>query len=318
MWTGPAFRDPKQVVTRVRPNEEWGYREVLRTGRRGRSQALATRRTPIRRIAEYPRPDAMRLANAVGLTGRCRGTEPLKTHLERLDQAGITTFGELRRALATLGSDAFYSGLVVLDTSRSRADTMLLLNLMVSRERDSDRCEIAKTLSSLGGGALLRAARRHVLHHSDPWMRYEMAYVLTWIRDRRAAPTLTEVLRNIHEHAEIRAQAAEGLAEAFDYCPATVKRQADYRKASLVLRTALADPSPEVRFWSAFALGKMRDRTARPVLAHLAETDHVMSKGWWTVAEEAQDAISVMNAGYSADRTPCGFKSATDAAMSWE
>ena len=57
---------------------------------------------------------------------------------------------------------------------------------------------------------------------------------------------------------------------------------------------ALQAPEPEVRFWSAFALGQLRDRGALPALERLATTDRAVVPGWWAVTEEARDAITAI------------------------
>jgi hypothetical protein len=46
-----------------------------------------------------------------------------------------------------------------------------------------------------------------------------------------------------------------------------------------------------VRFWSAFALGSMRYHAALPVLRKLAAGDTASFGNWWTVGEEASDAV---------------------------
>jgi len=57
-----------------------------------------------------------------------------------------------------------------------------------------------------------------------------------------------------------------------------------------------------VRFWSAFALGKLRSRRA---VAHLRDllTDATGVPGWWSVGEEAFDAIEVIEGRTPPERT---------------
>ena len=102
-----------------------------------------------------------------------------------------------------------------------------------------------------------------------------------------------EVLQNQEETAGLRGQAAEGLAYLFGPCAGARhdRRQRVYRVAGQKLVVTLSDPSAEVRFWSAFALGSMRYRAALPALQKLARTDKEMFSNWWTVGEEAADAV---------------------------
>jgi hypothetical protein len=86
--------------------------------------------------------------------------------------------------------------------------------------------------------------------------------------------------------ALIRGQAAEGVGNLMECTKqATLKRTATLRLVHL-----LTDATPEVRFWSAFSLGKLRARSGRAALRRLA-TDDAVVPGWWTVGGEAADAL---------------------------
>ena len=56
-------------------------------------------------------------------------------------------------------------------------------------------------------------------------------------------------------------------------------------------RSLREDPAPEVRFRTAFVLGKMRSPAVLPRLREMAEHHTVLCPLWWTVAKEASDAI---------------------------
>jgi HEAT repeat protein len=80
------------------------------------------------------------------------------------------------------------------------------------------------------------------------------------------------------EHADVRAQAAEGLGTLT-------------RKASVgVLLDALTDSESKVRFWAAYALGEIGDRRALSALQTLT-TDRAKVDGFGTVGSEARSAI---------------------------
>ena len=91
---------------------------------------------------------------------------------------------------------------------------------------------------------------------------------------------LESTLSNKSEDTKVRAVAAEALAHRH------------LRRSHAVLLRNLPDPSREVRFWSAFALGQMREKKALPALRSLAESDHRVLQGWWAVSKEARDAIA--------------------------
>ena len=126
---------------------------------------------------------------------------------------------------------------------------------------------------------------------------YALSFTWTGFADVRfmeeIGEALVRVVQNQEESADLRGQAAEGLAYLFGPCAGARhdRRQRAYRVAGEKLVIALSDPSAEVRFWSAFALGSMRYRAALPVLQKLARTDKEMFGNWWTVGEEAADAV---------------------------
>ena len=129
---------------------------------------------------------------------------------------------------------------------------------------------------------------------------YALSFTWSGLADERYMPAVGEalvmVLQNPDETPGLRGQAAEGLAYLFGPCAGARhdRRQRGYRDAGQVLVNVLTDPSAEVRFWSAFALGSMRYRAALPALQKLARTDKEMFSNWWTVGEEAADAVDTI------------------------
>jgi hypothetical protein len=57
----------------------------------------------------------------------------------------------------------------------------------------------------------------------------------------------------------------------------------------------LRDPAVEVRFWSAFAAGVLVLQETRVHLLRLAGSDHEAVEGWWSVAEEADWALRLLD-----------------------
>jgi HEAT repeat protein len=95
--------------------------------------------------------------------------------------------------------------------------------------------------------------------------RVAAAYTLGFLRDRRAAKALVQVLSNRRRSPRLRGQAAEALGYLFIFRPD--------RLAFATLLEGLEDPSSEVRFWSIFAIGQMGNRKAIPVLAKISQKD---------------------------------------------
>lgn len=159
----------------------------------------------------------------------------------------------------------------------------------------------SRELAESGRQDVFREFLWRMHNHPSPEVRYWSCYWLIW--ERTPCAELIEVLQKSEEYPEIRAQAAEGLANALDCCSA---RFAWYRRAESSLIEALDDSAVQVRWWSSFALGVARSKKAISQLRKLAAGDHTMLPGWWTVAEEAEDALSNIAGNDHPDRVPSG------------
>jgi HEAT repeat protein len=118
-----------------------------------------------------------------------------------------------------------------------------------------------------------------LLHGQRALNRAAAAYALNLTHGKAAIPALERSLGNKREHPKVRAQAAESLAH-------------NHRaKSHDILRTNLSDPSKDVRFWCAYSLAQMADEEALVPLQELAESDHRVVKGFWSVSKEAKRAV---------------------------
>ncbi len=100
---------------------------------------------------------------------------------------------------------------------------------------------------------------------------------------------LLDIVDDATRLPSIRGHAAEGVGNLLAY----TKRATLRRHATLRLVEHLTDDAPEVRFWTAFSLGQLRARYARSALAALVGDDEVLP-GWWSVGEEAADALDTI------------------------
>jgi HEAT repeat protein len=112
-----------------------------------------------------------------------------------------------------------------------------------------------------------------------PFNRAAAAFAMQILKTPRIVRALERSVENKSEHPRVRGEAAEALAHGHR------KRSHD------VLLKGLGDPSKDVRFWCAFALGEMADQRAIAVLKRLVETDKRVVRGFHSVAKEAADAI---------------------------
>jgi HEAT repeat protein len=150
--------------------------------------------------------------------------------------------------------------------------------------------QAASDLSLLRARRVLPALISELLSAPAPEVREAAAYALRGYFfeqhiDNRILAALIRVVGNPDEHPGVRGQAAESLA-----------RSRSKRACNPLIR-ALSDPSAEVRFWAAFALGQIRCQAALPHLRRLARSDRRRLRGWWTVSKEAADAINQIRYG---------------------
>jgi hypothetical protein len=117
--------------------------------------------------------------------------------------------------------------------------------------------------------------------------------------ETRALEALMAMLGDTSRSGVIRGHAAEAIGERLQFSgPDDPGREA----AELRFVQLLSDASPDVRFWSAFGLGKLRTRHAVPALRKLTNDDTAVV-GWWTVGEESADAIDIIEGREPPERT---------------
>ena len=121
---------------------------------------------------------------------------------------------------------------------------------------------------------------------------YALAFTNCALRDPRVTDVFLTVVQDQHVPSNVRGVVAEGLGNMFGGCfGGPGDQESRYDETGQVLMGLLHDPAPEVRFWAAFAVGSLRSRPALPALEQLARTDTAWFGGWWTVGEEASDAM---------------------------
>ena len=158
----------------------------------------------------------------------------------------------------------------------------------LAKGTEAERWEAATQLSQEDDPATLRKLQRILESGRTDEARGAAAYVLGFSGDPELAPSLARVLADRAEPAAVRAYAAEALGHLLQH--ETVL--AEIRTAIL---GGLRDPEPEVRFWSTFAAGVLSLQETRPYIVRLADTDGAEIQGWWSVAEEAEWALRLLN-----------------------
>ena len=164
----------------------------------------------------------------------------------------------------------------------------------LNARRQVDAFEAAKFLYDKDDLRLERPLIFILRHGRRPFNRAAAAYVMQMITTAITVATLERTVSDTTEHPRVRGEAAEALAHAHR------------RKSHLVLLKNLADPSKDVRFWCAFALGQMAEQRAIPALTRLAATDKRLVRGFHSVAQEAMDALRNIEVENTAHRAKKG------------
>ena len=133
------------------------------------------------------------------------------------------------------------------------------------------------------------------------WATYDLSF--SW--ESRAVPHLLDLLNDLQRSAAVRTQAAEGIGNCLPERVGRRQHSRLYRRCVTALVAALEDPHPNVRFYAAFSLGKLRARSALPRLRQIAEHDDVQASGMWSVKEEAVDAIHSIEHGCPPEPDAC-------------
>jgi HEAT repeat protein len=155
---------------------------------------------------------------------------------------------------------------------------------------ENSRWQAATTLSQAEDPEpkTVRAVERILEGSGDEGARRAAAYVLGFSGGPDSASLLAQVLSDRDESPHVRAYAAEALGHLLQHEPVF----AEVRTAILA---GLRDAEAEVRFWSTFAAAVLGLQQTRPYLVHLADTDGAEIEGWWSVAEEAEWALRVLD-----------------------
>ncbi|MDG2615975.1 hypothetical protein P7L53_06920 [Thermoleptolyngbya sichuanensis XZ-Cy5] len=135
----------------------------------------------------------------------------------------------------------------------------------------------------------------------DPAQRESVVYALSFQSDSKITPQVIRVLTDVATHRgeapSVRAQALEGLGNQLSQELLTLHQEllTLYQEAVNAILTALDDSEAVIRFWACFAAGCLKSKEALSKLQFLAQNDKTFVDGWWTVSQEAEDAIALIN-----------------------
>ena len=209
-----------------------------------------------------------------GLTGDRRGHA--MGNVEKLEAAGVRSFTDLVSMASSREPDQAALACWLIGQLDLKRGSSALAAVFTRSAEPSVFWEAAKALSVLRKGqrSLLRCLQQEVDHRKME----AGAWALGMMGHAEAAPILLGLLEQPALPDFLTAQAAEalGMLQAPDALDALIAK--------------IEDPSPEVRFWSAYALGEIGDTKAVPTLKKAAADDVGVAR-FGPVAAEARNAL---------------------------
>jgi HEAT repeat protein len=188
-----------------------------------------------------------------------------------MESQRLTTKDGLRHALKELGGNV---SLACWALGNLRDDDAILDLLDVLRRGDQFSFEAAKALRTIGNPRSAPALIEVLVAEVPAVARQASAYALGIFRQAEVENALSAVLIDQHERTDVRAACAEALGHGH------------FRGAVSALASATTDSSPEVRYWSLYALGELGDPAALPVVAaRMRDLDRTSAGD--SIAEEA-------------------------------
>jgi HEAT repeat protein len=196
---------------------------------------------------------------------------------------GVTSEGDLRDVATDGDAPTLLREIALWALARLPvADARATLAAALADPNDRIRTSAAQSLALIGDSEEVDALVDALEHDEASDVRKSSAHALGLIGDSRAVSAVSRTLVDDREEPEVRGMAAEALGDLGD------------RSAVKPLVSALSDPAVEVRFWSAFALGRLGDPAASPALRRLAESDDGELPGRGSIREEAEAAVATI------------------------
>lgn len=160
----------------------------------------------------------------------------------------------------------------------------LLRLLEDERTSTGARAQAAVSLGQVGDAETAVRLAAFLSREADLVLRQVVVNAIGHLGNTEVAGALLRILRDIDEEPALRGEAAEALGNL----------KARGKEVVSALVTSLDDPSPDVRFFSAFALGAVGTKAVLPQLERVAAEDEGVAEPYGSVAIEAKLAIDAI------------------------
>jgi HEAT repeat protein len=174
-------------------------------------------------------------------------------------------------------------GLSTLAAVDTVSDAASILESAFASNVDRVLPEVAKALARIDAKDAVPTLIA-VLEQNEPAREWVAAWALGLLRAREAAPALRRAALGPAVDLRVRQHAIEALGYVDD------------GRAVPDLIGLLVHIAPEIRYWTAFALGQIGDERSLPGLQRLADEDDTVTPTNLSVRHAALDAIEVIRA----------------------
>ncbi len=207
----------------------------------------------------------------------------LERQIDETRGKGLDAFEALLKTAQTQGGDADLRAVVcwILGQLGKKRAAPALIAALDSPATNVVQ-EAARSLGLIRSKKALQPLIAVLQRSENPDQQETAAYGLGILGDRQAVGTLVRTLENPEVSPRVRGCCAEALANLGE------------ATATCTLLGMLDDPAVEVRFWSVYALGELKEQRAIPKLEHLAKTDQAELSGWGRVSAEAAQSLALI------------------------
>lgn len=206
-----------------------------------------------------------------------------KRDLDLLLKHGVDSVSELEKIIGNkeVNVEIRAVGCWFMSRLESKQAYAILIRCL-NEDNSSLRAEIARALGTLGDKRAFSELCILMKNDEDEDVRFAAVYAIGLLDTDEKILPLIEKLEEQTEISKIRGLVAETLGNSLD------------KRAIIPLLDALKDESLEVRFWSIFALGEIGAEEAISELEKIIQEDKSVLPGWWSLREEAEDALQLI------------------------